>query len=108
MRREKPAGKCGRSPSTLLEGFSLDPAGRGGKVSAAAPFPLTVPRIANLNRVFALLKVNVGLPFTADSCSPFRLDARELRLRSPADSPAAVGIQIRYVVLVLTQFKGYK
>lgn len=56
--------------------------------------------------------VNIGLPFMADSCPgravPFRSDARELRLRSPADSPAAVGIQIGYVVLVLTQFKGYK
>lgn len=47
-----------------------------------------------------------------DSCSgraaPLRSDARELRLRSLVDSSAAVGIQIRYVVLVLTQFKGYK
>lgn len=52
------------------------------------------------------------MPFMPDGCSvwpvPFRLDARELRLRSPVDSSAAVGIQIRYVVLVLTQFKGYK
>lgn len=48
----------------------------------------------------------------ADSCSgwaaPLRSDARELRLRSLADSSAAAGIRRRYVVLLLTQFKGDK
>lgn len=102
-------GPLRRSPSTLLEGFSRVSAGRGRNVSRRA---FLSAQTSHFDCVVMRRNINAGSPFVADSCSgravPFRSDAPELRLPSPADCAAAVGIQIRYVVVVLTQFKGYK
>lgn len=113
LKKNKPGKSEGQALTLDLVGGLLPVScGKRRKLATTAPLRLLCPQIQNLYGVWMHGKVDLGLPLMADSCLgravALRSDARELRLRSLADSSAAVGIQIRYFVLVLTQFKAYK